>query len=114
MAWETRKGRGRYYTRSVRVGGRVRREYLGSGEAAELIAALDTHERAEREAERQERQQEAEEAAAAAAPLNAFCELTELLARAALLSAGYHRHQRGEWRKRREQETDTEGTPHRG
>jgi hypothetical protein len=29
-------------------------------------------------------------------------QLTELLARAALAAAGYHRHDRGNWRKRRD------------
>ena len=34
-------------------------------------------------------------------PLEEFCEVVETLARASLLAAGYHRHHRGEWRRKR-------------
>ena len=41
MGRETRKRGGRYYTKSKRVKGRVVREYIGTGEVAEIIATLD-------------------------------------------------------------------------
>src|SRR5690348_12778986 len=99
MAWEGRHGRGRYYTRTAREGGKVRRKYIGIGPAAELAAAFDDWQRAERMAEaearraEQARWQEAQRALAAAAMI------TDLLVQAALLAAGYHRHERGEWRR---------------
>ena len=103
MSWETRNGKGRYYTRNRREGGRHVREYVGSGAYGEYFANLDAFARAERidhaEAERA-----------------AIAELTDLdhrvatyatsvkaAAHEALVAAGYKRHQRGEWRKTRAQ-----------
>jgi hypothetical protein len=101
MGWETRERGGRYYTRSRKVGGRVVREYVGAGPLAEAIAALDAAERAER-AEAAERLRDARlRAAPAEAALAGFDQAVEVVARAALLGAGYRRHHRGEWRKRR-------------
>jgi hypothetical protein len=93
MGWE----KGRYYTRSRKVNGRVTREYLGTGEAAERAARQDALARQEREARRAARA----ELAALDAPLDDLAELTDLLARAVLAAAGYRQHHRGEWRKRR-------------
>ena len=93
MGWD----KGRYYTRSRKVNGRVVREYVGTGEAAERVAQQDAIAWQEREARRAVRG----ELAALDAPLDELAELTELLARAALAAAGYRRHHRGEWRKRR-------------
>ena len=90
MSWETRSGRGRYYTRSRKVAGRVRREYVGSGLLAELAAAEDALHREARE-----------RLEALDAPLLALDALTGALYRAALVAAGYRQHKRGEWRKRR-------------
>jgi hypothetical protein len=93
MSWETR-GRHRYYYRSRRVGGRVVREYLGTGDRAAEAAAADAERRRHEEADR-----------AAVAALDAAADeldaLADLIARAALLAAGYHQHARGPWRKRR-------------
>jgi hypothetical protein len=98
MGWD----RGRYYTRSKKVSGRVVREYIGTGRLAELAAQMDAIERADREAERAARRAEKDELAALDADLKALAETTDLVARAALVAAGYHRHKRGEWRKKRE------------
>lgn len=102
MGWETRQRGGRYYTRSRKLGGRVVREYVGTGRVAELAAALDATERRERAAT----QERLREAAARDAP--AFAALADLgavlngLAAAFLIEAGYRRHHRGEWRRRRD------------
>jgi hypothetical protein len=101
VSWETRNGKGRYFTRNRRVGGRLVHEYLGAGAYGEYIAALDAHARAER-TER------------VAAERAAIAELTDLdrrvavyttsvkaAAHEALVAAGYKRHERGEWRKTR-------------
>ena len=49
MGWD----RGKYYSRSKKVNGRVKREYVGKGELAELLAQIDAAERDRREAERE-------------------------------------------------------------
>ena len=111
MSWETRRNGRRYYYTATRAGGRVVKRYLGAGEFAEALAALDgmdaQRRRVEREAERSARVVAIEQDRAA---VEAF-EAIETLARVALLSAGYRRHHRGEWRKQRRatKETGTEG-----
>jgi hypothetical protein len=40
---------------------------------------------------------------ALSAPVEELCDAAEVIARAVLVASGYRRHNRGEWRKRREQ-----------
>ena len=101
MTWERRDRGGWYYTRSRRVGGRVVREYVGTGLGAVLAAELDAQERAERKAEREALCAEQERWGDMDAAVAQVCEATDLMARTALVLAGYHQHHRGEWRKRR-------------
>ncbi len=101
MAWETRQRGGRYYTRSKKVGGRVVRMYVGAGLVGELAADADARARAERQAQEAAWQADQERIELAIAPLQEFYEVVETLARASLLLAGYHRHHRGEWRRKR-------------
>jgi hypothetical protein len=104
MAWETRAGSaGRYYTRSRKVGGRVRREYVGAAGSpmAQLAAIEDELHREAREQARTDRRTQRERLEALDVPLVALDGRAEALYRAALVLAGYHRHQRGEWRRRR-------------
>jgi len=103
VSWETRNGKGRYYVRTWREGGRIVREYIGAGAYGECVAADDARDRAER----------VDEAAAARAEVEQLSELDKLVAASAqaarvvasqaLIAAGYRRHQRGEWRKTRGQ-----------
>jgi hypothetical protein len=110
MGWESRDGRGRYYTRSRREGGRVVREYVGTGPGVEAIARLDALDRERRADDRAAWMRERARLDDLAAPVLALDALGEALADAALLATGYHRHHRGTWRKRRHDE-DTEAPP---
>ncbi len=101
MAWEQRERGGLYYTRSRKVDGRVVREYIGTGPLAELAAEADALERRRREEEAEAWREERERMEALEAPIEELCEAAEVLSQAALYAAGYHRHNRGEWRKRR-------------
>ena len=103
MSWETRKGKGRYYVRTWREGGRIVRGYIGAGIYGKFAADDDACARAER----------ADRAAAARAEIEQLTDLDRLVAESAraardvasraLIAAGYRRHQRGEWRKTRGQ-----------
>ncbi len=107
MGWDKN---GRYYTRSCRENGRVVREYVGGGTLGELAARLDALERQKREADRDAARADLEEVAALDGPLGELNELANLLAEAALVAAGFRRHNRGEWRKRRgDHDTDRAG-----
>jgi hypothetical protein len=104
MGWE----RG-YYYRARKVNGRVVREYVGSGYVAELSAQMDAALRADREAERAAWREEKAGLERLDAEVERLVELTDLVARAALLAAGFHQHKRGEWRKRRGQDSPCSG-----
>jgi hypothetical protein len=104
MSWETRARGGRYYTRSKKVGGRVVRQYVGTGPVAEAWAALDAQARADRQASAGARRTERARLEAADGSLAELCATAGALARAALLLAGYRQHHRGEWRRKRGQD----------
>src|SRR4051794_9120309 len=100
MPWYVYRGRS-YYSRFERRGGVVRRVHIGSGPVAQLAAALDARRRAERlERDQAWRTEEARHAAADGA-LGSFTGRVDEMVRGTLESAGYYRHDRGEWRRRR-------------
>ena len=99
MGWEPR-GNGLYYFRYRKVDGRVVREYVGAGAVAEIAAAADALRRADRRAVMEARRAEEANWQAALAPLLELSRVADLMARAALLAGGYHRHART-WRKKR-------------
>ncbi|HET6456539.1 MAG TPA: hypothetical protein VFI02_19210 [Armatimonadota bacterium] len=106
MTWEMRGGCGPYYTRSRRVNGRIIREYVGKGYMGELASAMD-------EIDRTEQQAKAEALRTQIGQLDRIEEMVEAVYSTAdeitvssLESAGYHRHHRGEWRKRRRMEAE--------
>lgn len=104
MGWQT-KGGGSYYTRSRREGGRVVREYLGGGAPALIIAQMDALDRQLRAAEREERRDERAAEEGAARLTRWYVRAVENVLRAELTAAGYRQHDRGEWRKRRQEAT---------
>ncbi len=109
MAWERRERGGPYYTRSKKVNGRVVREYVGGGVLGELAALMDAEERLQRGAEEAAWREERERLEELAGLVDESCEAVEAITRAALLAAGFRRHNRGEWRKPRDRETGKEG-----
>src|SRR5215218_2979239 len=102
MGWEKRDRGSLYYTRTRKVGGRVVREYVGGGLLGDIAALQDAQQRRRREQEAVLWKEERDRLEALVAPVEQLCEATEILYRAALLSAGFRRHQRGEWRRKRE------------
>src|SRR5947209_5750400 len=101
MGWETRDGRGQYYTRSRRVGRRVVREYVGTGELAERAAAGDAERRAARQADADAWRTERGRLDKREAAIDAFTRAVEAAFRARLLLEGFRRHAQGPWRRRR-------------
>lgn len=97
MAWEERSGR-RYYYRSIREGERVRKEYIGAGEFVETLARSDEAIRLVRKLERDGDRQELERMKALGVPVLEIGEAAAVLARAHLVSKGFHRR-KGEWRR---------------
>ena len=108
MAWQEVDGR-RYYYRGRRLCGRPRRLYVGAAgsPAAELAAAADHLRRLGREVAARERHAEQARHQEVEAPLVRLCAVSDVLTRAALLAAGFHRHDRGPWRRRRREPEPT-------
>jgi len=100
MGWESRKGGGRYYTRSRKIGGRVVREYVGTGLIAELSAQTDEIERQERDQAQAILKAERDSDRAQEAALADYCKAVDEVLTEALLAAGYHKH-KGQWRRKR-------------
>src|SRR5262245_34991056 len=88
LGWD----RGRYYTRSKKVNGRVVREYLGTGRVAELAAQLDAIGREERNLAAEERRMQRAEQDDLDEKVQALIDVTDLLAHAALTAAGFRQH----------------------
>ena len=104
MAWERRNGcGGPYYTRSRWVAGtgRVVREYVGKGRAGMMAAQLDEEDRAARRRQRMVERELQAQMDETDKQIRRLCALSDALLGAELTAAGYHRHKRGEWRRRR-------------
>ena len=105
MAWETRARGGRYYTRSNRVEGRVVREYVGCGPAAERAAQADLEVRRVRESRRAAEMAERKALEDIDQKVARYHRAADGLTAGVLVNAGYHRHNRGEWRHARASKT---------
>ena len=103
MPWETRRNTRYYYTKRRR-GRRVISDYVGAGEAAEVIAVLETLYREQRALERRQWRREQKSRRLADAEIDRLGASIRLLVAAALLAAGYHTH-KGQWRSRHDQDT---------
>jgi hypothetical protein len=101
MSWEQRKGHGHYYTSAHREHGRTVREYYGTGELGQLAADVDSLAVQTRLLEREARAEERDRIAAIEDPVADFSRAVDLAITCELLVAGYHRHDRGPWRRRR-------------
>src|SRR5262245_29957045 len=106
MAWDKSKSGHCYFTSTHRLGGRFVRRYWGRGPIGELAATLFAQRRLEREQQKRRDRDERERLRETQAPLVELCQVTGLLMRASLLAAGYHQHDRGEWRRRTEMTAD--------
>lgn len=99
MAWEPRRGGGKYYYRSRRIDGKVVKEYIGTGAEAERIAEQDRQAREQRRRQREEVKALEAKLAATQKHVDGLIERTELMLAAYLLTAGFHCH-RSEWRQK--------------
>ena len=99
MAWD----KNRYYSRSFKVDGCIIRQYIGGGEAGRLAAQQDQERREEIRLRRDAARRLMADLGAVDETVSTLCRRTEIAARAALHTAGYYQHHRGEWRKRRVQ-----------
>lgn len=95
-----RRGGCTFLIRSVRRGGRVTSEYVGSGPVAVLAAQLEAAERAEREATAAEWKAECARLDTVDEAVAELFRQVDRIARDILLASGFHQH-KGQWRKRR-------------
>ena len=100
MGWE-QGPRGRpFYTRTLRVGGRRVRQYLGSGPQAQAEAEADALRRAQRQAQAAARRRERDRLAEADGLVRRLFDEAGLVASAVLAASGFHKHG-GQWRAKR-------------
>ncbi len=78
------------------------------GVLGEFAALTDELKRCQREEETASWREEQNQLEALVAPVEELCEAAETIVRATLLAAGFKRHNRGEWRRRRDQGTNAE------
>jgi uncharacterized protein YceH (UPF0502 family) len=107
VGWEARRNGKLYYYEAERAGGRVVKRYVPPLVAG-AVAAIAEDRREMRQAAAEANRAARAEAAALDDRLADLNAAADLLAEAALLAAGYRRHNRGEWRKRRGRRDETD------
>jgi hypothetical protein len=100
MPWEKR-GRNRYYVRHRHIAGKMQRTYFGRGPEAELAAALDEQKQVDRQARWEAQRVESARLQDLIDAVHALSTFAETMSLAALITAGYRQHDRGQWRRRR-------------
>jgi hypothetical protein len=100
MAWVRRRGK-RYFYLSVRREGRVAKWYYGRGRDAERVAEPMEAAKRWRLVDRQGAEAARAETARREELVGGWLRLVAFCAHAELTEAGYHRHDRGHWRKKR-------------
>jgi citrate lyase beta subunit len=100
VGWEKR-GKRLVYFRATKIKGRVVKQYVGCGLAAQQIALEDALRRADREAARAACHAARQWLREVERPAFVFTNGLKAIVRATLLAAGYRRHDRGQWRLRR-------------
>jgi hypothetical protein len=109
MGWERRQRGGLYFYTTFRVNGQPRKQYLGTGPAAEEYARQEAERRQQRQNEIEALQAEQARVAGADRALDELRAVANLLARASLLLSGQHEHH-GEWRHWKHDSASTRGS----
>lgn len=94
MAWETRSG-SEYYYRKRREGGKVKSEYIGAGNFADVLSRLDALTQEQRELERAALLAERDADKELDRQITDLTRRVQRLTAATLLASGFHQH----WRK---------------
>ena len=99
MFWE-RGGTRRYRYHSRRIGSKLHRGYHGTGKQAELLYEAFSLQQAATREQHEKVQRILDAAQPTHNTLAEFTKWSDLLVKATLINAGYHLHQRIEWRQR--------------
>jgi hypothetical protein len=98
MGWEWR-GKCRYYYRNGQRNGRPERTYFGNGLVGQFAADIDRQEEAKETARGELARHEQKHLEDADMPVIRMSDAVDLVVKATLLSQGFRRHDRGQWRK---------------
>lgn len=107
MAWENR-GNKTYYYRKQWIQGSCVSEYVGHGQLAEVIAALEALDRERVELERLAWAEEKAKITGMDRQLDKLCQMIRTITAAALRATGHHQH-KGQWRKKRMNDKELAG-----